>query len=454
MFFIYSLLYTLGFITMLPVFAVSALSGGKYAAGFRERLGTLPEFTQDHRAVIWLHCVSVGETNAARPLVNKLKTDLADHRLVISTVTRTGYELAGTVFADAVDCVFYVPFDWAWSVRKALKHFNPSILLLVETEIWPNLLRETRRSGAHVAIVNGRLSEKSFSRYLKFKKAVARVLGCVDLALMQNEADAMRLKDLGMDIERVKITGNLKFDHDSGDAETSLTDELRERYNVTSDAPLIIAASTHSPEEKWILEAFGEVRRSSLPASPRLMLAPRHPERFDEVADIIKKCGCSLTRRSDAPSAEDKTAEVILLDSIGELRAAYPLAEIVFVGGSLIPHGGQSIFEPAAAGKAIVTGPYTANFDAAVTEFRKRSALVQLPLIENGEIASKIASILLELLTDDEKRQELGENALAVMNSNSGAVDITMQYLKPLLAADTITRKDLPEKSWFHVKKS
>lgn len=344
MFFLYGLLYTLAFILMLPVFALSAIFRGKHAAGFFQRLGFLPKFKIDKRPVVWIHCVSVGETNAARPLVDELKAKFPGHRVIVSTVTRTGQKLARAIFKDTADCVFYVPFDFRWTVRRALRHFEPRALLLMETEIWFNLIRETYKSKARIAIVNGRLSQRSLDRYTKVKRFMKRILGYLDFALMQENDDATRIMSLGLRASKVRVLGNLKFDHDLDENENAITGELQERFGIASDAPLIIAASTHSPEEKWILDAFKEIWKSSGDNLPRLMLAPRHPERFDEVAALIKATGFTWVRRSEKVSSRDKTAEIILLDSIGELRAAYPLAEAVFVGGSLIPHGGQSIF--------------------------------------------------------------------------------------------------------------
>lgn len=433
MFFLYSLLYTLGFILMLPVFLVSSITRGKHAAGFFERLGFLPEFEKDKRAVIWLHCVSVGETNAARPLVEELKREFPDHRLIVSTVTRTGQALAKNIFADKADCIFYVPFDFRFSVRRALRKFEPRVLLLMETEIWFNLIRESHKAKTRIAIVNGRLSERSLDRYTKIKKFMKRILGYLDLALMQENADATRIMSLGLRASKVKVVGNVKFDQAHDPHEANLTEELRTRFGIATDAPLIVAASTHAPEEKWILDAFKEVFKSSTEDLPRLMIAPRHPERFFDVADEIRATGFTWVRRSESPSDRDKTAEIILLDSIGELRAAYPLAEIVFVGGSLIPHGGQSIYEPAAAGKAIVTGPYTANFAAAVKEFLEKQALTQIDDLSESNGAEQIASILTDLLADKNKRASLGENALKVMSENRGSTHRTVEYLTPLI---------------------
>lgn len=433
MFFLYGILLTLASIVLLPRFVFDAIFKGKYAAGFKQRLGFIPKLTPDGRKVVWLHCVSVGETNAARPLALKLKSDFPDCRLVVSTTTRTGQELAKTAFADIAELVFYFPFDWKSTVRRSLKRISPSVVLLMETEIWFNFIRETNHTGAKIAIVNGRLSERSFHRFNYIKNFMHRILAYLDLALMQENADATRLMKLGIRAIKVKVTGNLKFDHNLDANETALTGELRERFGISPDEPLVIAASTHSPEEIYILEAFKQVWKTSDVRLPRLIIAPRHPERFAEVSGLIAKTGFSWTRRSAEPNDGDTTAEIILLDSIGELRAAYPLAEMVFVGGSLIPHGGQSIYEPAAAGKAIITGPHTANFTAAVKEFLDKDALIQLPKLADKDILPKLVETFSGLLADEKRTAELGRNAFTVMEHNRGAVNRTVEYLAPYL---------------------
>ena len=432
MYFLYSIVLTLGFLVLLPRFAFDALFKGKYAAGFTQRLGFLPKFDARGRKVVWLHCVSVGEANAARPLAEAIKRDLPHLCLIVSTTTRTGQELARTAFAGTADLVFYFPFDWRWTVRRVLRRLSPSVVLLMETELWFNFIRLGYKSGAHIAIVNGRLSERSLTRYNKIKRFMKRVLGYVQLALMQDKADATRIMALGARASKVKVTGNLKFDHDIESVDSKLTRELRERFAISPNEPLIIAASTHSPEEKWILDAFKQVWKASGTNLPRLMLVPRHPERFNEVADLVKASGFAWARRSEAPSDRDRSAEVILLDSIGELRAAYPLAEIVFVGGSLIPHGGQSIFEPAAAGRAIVTGANTANFDAAVKEFLEKEALIQLPASKGDAVVIDLVNAFTDLLNEPNRRETLGSYALSVMETNRGAVHRTIEYLMPL----------------------
>lgn len=428
MFVFYSFCLTVGFILMLPVFF---LRRGKYISGFSQRFGYLPQFTKDTRPVLWLHCVSVGETQAARPLVEKIREQFPHLRLVVSTTTKTGQELAQNIFKKTAEVIFYFPFDWKFTVRRAFRHFSPQIVLLMETELWFNFLDEAHRRGIFVVLVNGRLSEKSFRRYSFIKNFIRRVLRRVDLALMQTGDDARRIMQLGMHPTKVKVTGNIKFDQSI--AESDLTKILGARFAITPDAPLIVAASTHAPEEKWILQAFRKIQEKPFDQQPRLLIAPRHPERFNEVAELIKKSSFSWTRRSAVSASGDKTAEIILLDSIGELRAVYPLAEIVFVGGSLIPHGGQSILEPALAKKAIVTGFYTMNFAAAVREFSQRKALVQLPKTDEQTIVSQVAEVFTNLLQNPAKRKTLAENAFAVMEKNRGATEKTLEYLRPFL---------------------
>jgi len=426
MFFLYSLLYTLAFVLMSPLFL---LRRDKYAAGFNERLGKYPEFHNDGRPVIWLHCVSVGETNAARPLVDELIANYTGHRLVVSTTTKTGQALARDIFKDKADAVFYFPFDWKFSVRRALDRFQPSVVLLMETEIWPRFFHEAHLAGTKLAVINGRLSEKSFNRYSYVKSFIRNVLGNVDLALMQGEADAERIRSLGIDADRVSVTGNMKFDHSVNEVDNALTSELRRRFAIDGKRLIIVAASTHPKEEEWLIEVLeGETEDF------RLLIAPRHPERFDEVAQLIRETSYSSVRRSDTASEADKESDIILLDSIGELRAVYALADIVFVGGSLIPHGGQSILEPAAVEKAIVTGPFTHNFDAVVKEFLSRDALIQTPEVpQDFQNPDRLYEVFVDLFEHPEKRRQLGENAIAVMNANRGATAKTLEYLSPLL---------------------
>lgn len=431
----YSLLLTLGLLVLIPHFLFKALAHGKYVAGLRQRLGSVPPTSG--KRVIWLHCVSVGETQAARPLVQQLKQKFPDHALVVSTITLTGQKLARDVFRKQAESVFYFPIDWRWSVRRALKRINPAAVLIMETELWPNFLRECEARGIPVALVNGRISKQSFRRYKLIKSFLRPVLSSISIAVMQSETDADRLQSLGMPGEKLFTAGNLKFDAEAGRDLAETSNEIRERFGLKPNLPLIVAASTHAPEEKIILESFKQLRTNQ-PA--RLMLAPRHPERFNEVASLIQDSGLSWARRMNLPEPTDPNASVILLDTIGELPATYSFATVVFVGGSIVDKGGHNVLEPAAAGSAVVTGAHTHNFHAIVNLMEEAGALVQLPPVsETSMAAPHVAKVIAELLASPEATAELGRRAKQMVLDNRGAAERTVKLIAPLLAANAHT---------------
>jgi 3-deoxy-D-manno-octulosonic-acid transferase len=445
MYFLYSFLLTLGVVALLPRFIVDAFRHGKYVAGLRERLGGLPAIEIGGRPIIWLHCVSVGETQAARPLARAILERFPSHALVVSTTTATGQRVARGVFRDDAAAVIYFPFDWAWAVRRSLRKVNPSAVLIMETELWPNFLRECRRRAVPAAVVNGRLSEKSFRRYRLAQGFTKRIVNDLTLALMQTDADAERMRALGLVPERVFVSGNVKFDGGDNDGNgRQLTESLRARFRFDATRPLVVAASTHAPEERIVLDAFKQLRTTPGNAQVRLLIAPRHPERFAEVAALLDASGLRWSRRSEEQSQWDADCDVLLLDSIGELRAVYPLAEIVFVGGSVAPNGGHNILEPAAAGVCTVTGAHTFNFKAVVEAFLEAGALVQLPALSESEAPAALANVLGELLADDGRRKILGQQARAVLEQNRGATARTVELLAELFAAptDTVARPE------------
>ena len=426
MYLAYSLLLTLGLIVLLPYYLIQALAHGKYIAGLRQRLGSVPPV--NGKPVIWLHCVSVGETQAARPLAQRVKQQFPHHALVVSTITLTGQKLARDVFRTTAESVLYFPFDWRWSVRRALKTINPAAVLIMETELWPNFLRECKARRIPVALVNGRISRQSFRRYKLIRFFLRRVLACLSLAVMQSETDASRLRELGMSDDKLYTAGNLKFDAEVAGGLTATTTELRERFGLQSGGQLILAASTHAPEEEVMLESVKQLH----PA--RLMIAPRRPERFNEVATLIQKSGLSWTRRTAVATADDTNATVILLDTIGELPATYSLADVVFVGGSIVDRGGHNVLEPAAAGAAVVTGAHTHNFHAIVDLMCEAKAIVQLPPLENSAAATELTHVLKNLLANTDERDELGRRAKQLVTDNQGATDRTITFIAPLLS--------------------
>lgn len=432
MYLAYSLLLSLGLLVLIPYFLYQALAHGKYLEGLRQRLGSLTPITGgQQRPLIWLHCVSVGETQAARPLVNRLRKEFPEHALVVSTITRTGQKLAQDVFGRQVDSVFYFPFDWRWSVRRALRIINPSVVLLMETELWPNFLRECKAREIPVALVNGRISRQSFRRYSSIKFFLRRVLESLSVAVMQSETDAQRLEALGMPGDRIRTAGNLKFDAGAVVMTGEKTAAIRERFGLDEARPIILAASTHAPEEKVLIESFKQIRRSQ---TVRLILAPRHPERFAEVASLIQNSGLSWARRTDAPAATDTQASVILLDTIGELPAVYSLATVVFVGGSIVDRGGHNVLEPAAAGVPVVTGAHTHNFHAIVGLLNEQNALVQLPPLEGDAASNQLTAVFTDLLTNPERRTEVATRATQLIATNQGAADRTIKIITPLLS--------------------
>lgn len=446
MYLIYSLLLTLGFILLLPRFVLDAFRNGKYVTGLRERLGDVPKIDANNRRVVWLHCVSVGEARAAQSLVHALTSRFPNLVLVISTTTVTGQKLAREIFRDHAAAIFFFPIDWAWTVRRVLRTLQPAAIFVMETEIWPRLFSETRKRDIPLALLNGRISDKSFRRYKLVAGFIARVLNDLSLAVMQSEIDAARICELGFPNSRVLVAGNLKFDRAITSVDDRITDEIRRRFGFDRERPVIVAASTHGTEEAVLLEAFKRIRRRH--AAARLLVAPRHPERFKEVAALFTGCGFTFVRRSATPSAADIVADIVLLDSIGELGAIYPLADVAFVGGSIASHGGHSVIEPATLGTCTVTGPHTQNFAAVTKTLVDAGGLIQLP--EAAEPAPQIAEAISELLSDSARRREIGRRAQAVCESNKGATDRTLEFISRLLAANAAQTDKEPSFSPLH----
>lgn len=445
MYFLYSLLLTVGFVVLLPRFAIDALRTRKYVTGLRQRLGDLPKLPPSDQPLIWLHCVSVGETEAARPLVRALRERFPSYRLVVSTTTVTGQQVAQRVFRQEAVAIFYFPIDWVWTVRRVLRTLNPSAVLIMETELWPNLLRTCRRQSIPVALVNGRISANSFRRYRMIRLFTARMLNNLTIAIMQSERDVTRIRELGMASERTSSSGNLKFDGASNAGnDAALSADIRSRFGFSKSESLIVAASTHWPEEQVLIDAFKRIHQSAQGRRIRLLIAPRHPERFTEVADLIADSGLSWARRTAPPEKDDATCEVILLDSIGELRAVFPLADIAFIGGSIASHGGHNVLEPAVEGVCVITGPHTDNFAAIIQTLLSEGALVQLGEVAISEAAKQLAATIKELLEDENRRREIGQTAMAVCESNRGATNRTMQILAKLLSSRPSVNETVP----------
>lgn len=427
MYIFYSLLLALALLISLPWWVVQVLRLGKYRAGLKERLGMVPPRVRGHASTssarsIWIHAVSVGEVLAVSHLVAELERIDPTRRIFISTTTATGQKLARQRFGD--DRVFFMPLDFGFTVRPYLKVLRPSLVILAETEFWPNLLHLSRTSMSLVAIVNARISDRSFPRYRMFRWFFSRVLADVDLFLTQTEDDARRLKEIGAAAERVRVSGNLKFDVRSASG-CRLAKELR---GVLGKDPLVVVCgSTTDGEEELLLEAFQKILED-LP-SATLVIAPRHPERFDKVAGLITARGFALVRRSAWSEGSLPPRCVFLLDSVGELASIYAMADVAFVGGSLLPDvGGHNILEPAQHAVPIVVGPNTFNFREIVRIFERGGAITVVT-------AGSLSGELRHLLSNREERRRLGQLAHELFLQNTGATERTLQALQSLLGA-------------------
>jgi 3-deoxy-D-manno-octulosonic-acid transferase len=421
-YFFYSLTLALGMLLSAPFWLYQMLRHGKYRRGFSERTGRAPARLRraTGQQVIWVHAVSVGEVLAVSGLVGQIRRLFLEYRVVVSTTTDTGQDLARRRFGD--ENVFYFPMDFAFAIRPYIRALRPELVILAETEFWPNFMRIAHSSGARMAVVNARISDRSWPRYRRFHWALRRVLANIDLFLAQTEADKSRLESIGADESRVEVTGNLKFDVTLS-APPPIVESLRRALATEGAGPVLVCGSTVEDEEPPLLRAFENLRASH----PRvvMILAPRHPERFETVASLLEQMGIASHRRSHW-NGEPLAGGVLLVDTIGELAALYSLADVAFVGGSLVPRGGHNIIEPAQHGVAIVTGNHTENFRDIVGLFQRRDAvriasLAELPLV------------LMQLIDDDTERMGLGRRAKETILSQIGATSRTLEALRPLL---------------------
>jgi 3-deoxy-D-manno-octulosonic-acid transferase len=414
---VYDVGYALYLLLSIPVQIVRGKARG-YLHTLPERLGRrLP--APGEGPLVWIHAVSVGEVLAARSLVAPLREALPGARVALSTTTLTGHAIARKGLT--ADVLLFAPFDLRFAVRRVVGALRPRLLLLVETELWPNLVREARQAGARVAVVNGRLSDRSFPRYRRIRGLLRPLLAQIDLFLMQGPEHAERMLELGAEPSRVRVGGNLKFDA----LEAAEPPETLRLLLDTQGAPLLIAGSTMPGEEALVLQAF-RVARARVPAL-RLVLVPRHPERFGAVTELVAAAGFPCVRRSALRAGEWRD-EVMVLDTMGELAKVYPLATVVFVGGSLVPKGGHNVLEPAVAGRPVVVGPHMENFREIAELFLAAGAIVQV-----GS-AADLGEQLILLLEDEPRRQAIGERARLLVEQQKGAVRRSVEALRALCA--------------------
>lgn len=433
------LIYAVILAMVSPWLLWQAFKAKKYREGYGEKLlGRAPRRVGEGSCV-WFHAVSVGEVLLLRPVIAELQRRRPDWDIFVSTTTSTGLDVARRTFPDLV--TFYAPLDFSWAVKEAVGRIRPTILALVELELWPNLIRAAKRGGAKVAIVNGRLSPRSHRRYRWVRRLLAPTLHRIDAVAAQTPAYAARFTDLGMPVSRVSATGSVKYDNLQGDRGNLKTRALRADLGIAPSEIVFVAGSTMEGEEGAALQAY----RQALEIHPhlRLILVPRHSHRFDAVADWLECQGLPLIRRSrttqshpqprprsSAPSSSrmgGPMTPIILIDTIGELGAVWGLADVAFVGGSLFPgRGGQNMMEPAAYGASVMFGPYTENFRADV------ESLVALDSVRVVPSPQALGPALIQDLDDPESAAQRGERARAFVRAQQGAAERAIAILERL----------------------
>ncbi|MFQ5739785.1 MAG: 3-deoxy-D-manno-octulosonic acid transferase [Acidobacteriota bacterium] len=433
---LYPVLYTLLMVAYLPLYFYRVIFGGKAWTPLLERAGKLPSTLQHLPPAtgrrLWIHAVSVGEVNVIKalvPLLSKLSS-----QLFISTTTATGQALAKSLFGDQAT-VFYCPLDWKWVIRRYLKVIAPDAVLFTETELWPGFIQAAHSRGVPLVLVNGRISDRSFRRYRRIRVFIRPLLQRFRLLCVRTRQDKERIIALGAPSDRVHQLGNIKYDYQLAEdpAKADLVQRVGRLLKPSEDHLLWVCGSTREGEEERLLPIFMQLR-SDIPQL-RLLLAPRHPHRCDALVKRVRSSGLTTLKRSQlsAPAGSRSegakarpalaTPDVLILDSIGELASLYQLADVVFIGGSLIPWGGQNVIEAAHFGKPILFGPHMQNFREVARSFVQAYAAIQV------ESATQLAERVHHLLRDPHTRKWLGRNARTVVRANQGAVQRTVEIL-------------------------
>jgi 3-deoxy-D-manno-octulosonic-acid transferase len=412
-------LYLFALLLLSPWLLYRAVRTGRYRRGLRDRVLGLGRDVP--RGAVWFHGVSVGEVHLLRQVVAAFRQRHPDRPCLLSTTTDTGFEEARRCFPDLI--VFPFPFDFSWAVKRTLRRAAPALVVLAESEVWPNFLLAARRQGVPVAIINGRMSPRSFRRWRWLGPLARRLWHCPDLLGVQTEEYAANLRALGVAPQRIVVTGSVKYDGAGGDRHNPRTEGLRRLLGVTGEDLVWVAGSTQAPEEEIVLEVYRRARQEH--PNLRLVLVPRQRDRFDEVARLLQRSGLPFVRRS---SLSDPRSSLVLVDTIGELGALWGLADVAFVGGSLDGRrGGQNMIEPAVYGAAVVFGPYVWNFRDAAARLVGCGGACQ---VADGE---ELGRVVRRLLADAEERRRLGPAARAFVLAQQGATERTVGLLGELL---------------------
>lgn len=416
--------YVFVVVVAFPWLLWQAIRKGKYREGFAAKfLGLVPR-REGSELCLWFHAVSVGEVNLVRPLLDEIQRRHPQWRCVVSTTTMTGMALASKRYPGL--SVFYCPLDFSWAVAAAMRRIRPHVLVLAELELWPNLIAAAQRNGAKVAVINGRLSESSARGYLRIRPLTKRILQGIDLLAVQDETYAGRFRSLGAKDGSLHVTGSMKYDGAETDRTNPATTRLRQLWGIANEDCVFLAGSTQEPEESLALETYLQLAESH--PRLRLILVPRHPDRFEAVAEMLQTRGVPWQRRTDLESSSaDPRARILLVNVIGELGAWWGTAEIAYVGGSMGPRGGQNMIEPAAYGAAVSFGPNTRNFRDIVAVMLARDAAV---VVHDGR---ELTRFVRKCLDDQSFRQQIGQRAYNLVQEQLGATGRTFFLLESLV---------------------
>ncbi len=421
------LIYLLVALGYSPVLLYRRLRYNRYRQGWNNRFGRINRRQPDKKC-IWIHAVSVGEVNATQTIVDELTKKFSDHEILITTTTDTGFAQANAIYGSRLQ-VCYFPLDLSWITERAVAAIKPSICILMELEVWPNFAQQAAALNIPVIVANGRVTERSMSRYMKIKPFVKKMFANVTCILAQTEQYAQRFRQLGCNDEKVIVTGSLKYDTAQITDKVEGADVLASQLFGKFEIPLWVAGGTGTDEERIIIDVYKKLREKDEFRDVRLAIVPRKPERFDEVAALIKAKGFDLIRYSEVKNnkSNSKLDSVILGDTMGDLRKFYSLATVVFVGRSLVPMGGSDMMESAALGKCTVFGPHAFNFEQTVTALLADNGAI---LVNNAE---ELLATLEKCLSDEDYAEQISANGRKVIEQNQGATEKTVAKISELL---------------------
>ena len=426
---LYNFLLLLSALFLVPYYLLRGFRYGKSRRGIRERLGYYsPEQLNllREKKTIWIHAVSVGETRAAMPLIKQIHLKYPDFQILVSNVTETGHAIA--LEDKDIDLCLFFPFDFSWAVRRALNTVNPELIIIVETEIWPNFTRQAHQLEIPLILVNGRISDRSFPRYRFFRFLLRPILDRFSSFCMQSQTDAERITALGAPDGRVENTGNLKFDRDLIEVTTEQLQQKKNQYQLPEQVAILVAGSTHEKEEKQLLEAYRQIS-TQIERKLLLVLIPRHPERKREVQSLLKETGFKYRLRSSLQEGGEllSPGDVLLVDTLGEVLDFYSVADLVFVGGSLVPIGGHNLLEAALLAKPVIFGPYVHNFKEISAKLIRAGAGVK---VANQQELVRQSVIM---LNDPARCRAMGQAGSSLIVENAGTTERTMRHISKAL---------------------